>query len=375
MYYSYIYLEACSKSINLLIEIVAFLLLLSHLVTMEDKVDKLEGDLAALRDLLNKMRVRSDETEKELAATQLKLRAAEGSKTVYISKDRKLDKFSGRKTKDGSLSVDEWIDDASYHLRNLPGAEAQVEFLLDHLQGQARDEIRVLPQSERKSPDRIFGRLRVIFQDEDTVAQIQQAFYQRSQKKDESLQQYSLQLLKIMDRLCKKQKEVVGNRELMLKERFIDGVLDPQLKREMRRFAMDHPEISFQEFRTVVMKWCEDEKRVYTLPQEVEVNAVTKEPEIDVVSILKSQQDLLAKQQQQLDLLTSMMERSASGVQQQALPHRGRGGRRPYGRRFSGSGSSRACHKCGSLEHFIRNCPENKASVPSAEKEVGTLNK
>lgn len=63
----------------------------------------------------------------------------------------------------------------------------------------------------------------------------------------------------------------------MLRERFIDGVLDTQLKREMRRFTMDHPEIFFLEFRTVVMKWFEDEIKTSKLdvvanPLEVEVH-------------------------------------------------------------------------------------------------------
>ena len=48
----------------------------------------------------------------------------------------------------------------------------------------------------------------------------------------------------------------------MLCERFIDGVLGTHLKREMRRFAMDKPDIGFQEFRTIVLRWCEDERKV-----------------------------------------------------------------------------------------------------------------
>ena len=60
------------------------------------------------------------------------------------------------------------------------------------------------------------------------------------------MQEFSLALLKIMDMLCKKQRSASGNKDLMLREKFVDGVLDWQLKRKMRRFALERPEISFQ---------------------------------------------------------------------------------------------------------------------------------
>ena len=77
-----------------------------------------------------------------------------------------------------------------YHLKNISGLEAQIEFLYDHLQGQARDKIRTRAESERNTPATIIEILQQLFQDADTIAQIQQQFFQRDQKKGESLQQY-----------------------------------------------------------------------------------------------------------------------------------------------------------------------------------------
>ena len=73
--------------------------------------------------------------------------------------------------------------------------------------------------------------------------------FQRDQRSGESLQQYFLFLFKLVDRMMKKGKGVIGDKELMLKEHLIDGVLDKQLQREMGRFAVDHPNASFQAFR------------------------------------------------------------------------------------------------------------------------------
>ena len=339
----------------------------------DEKMKKLEEELATLADTLSKLQVKSDKTEKELAEAKAKLKdPVSESKTIFISKDRKLQKFSGKKNKDDDLSIEEWIDDATYHLKNISSAEAQIEFLFDHLHGQARDELRVLPESERLSPAKIFDRLRQLFQDEDTIAQIQQTFYQRGQRNCESLQQYSLALLKIIDRLCKKQKGIVGDRELMLRERFIDGVLDCQLKREMRRFAMDHRDIPFQEFRTIVMRWCEDDRKIGQTSVassvhdvQVEVSKVT-DAESDLTKLFKSQQDLLARQQEQIDKLTKMMEsrhleRPLSTDLQRG---QGRGLQIPYGLRGGAprQGTNKGCFKCGSTEHFIRACPESGRS-------------
>ena len=128
------------------------------------------------------------------------------SKTVYISKDRKLQKFSGRPVKETDPSVEEWAEDVSYHIKNISGNEAQIEFLYDHLQGQARDEVRTRAATERDTPTKILGILQELFQDADSIAQIQQQFFQRDQRPGESLQQYSLTLLKLVDRMLKKRK-------------------------------------------------------------------------------------------------------------------------------------------------------------------------
>lgn len=64
--------------------------------------------------------------------------------------------------------------------------------------------------------------------------------------------------MKLTDIILKKDKDILGDRDLMLKERFTDGVVDPQLRREMRRFMFEHKSISFSEFRQLVLRWSDD---------------------------------------------------------------------------------------------------------------------
>ena len=62
-----------------------------------------------------------------------------------------------------------------------------------------------------------------------------------------------------MDRITKKDKKVLGDPDLMLKERFVDGVSDPLLRREMKRFSFEHKGLNFIDFRQMILKWTENE--------------------------------------------------------------------------------------------------------------------
>ena len=138
--------------------------------------------------------------------------------------------------------MEEWIEDAQQHIKLLSSEEEKVQFLLDHLTGTAK--LRIRDPSSKKSANAIFEALKHLFQDTDSVAQLQQAFYQRDQKPGETLQDYSLQLMKLADRLCKRGVGVIGNRDLVFRERFIDGITDHHLRREMKRYALEHESAS-----------------------------------------------------------------------------------------------------------------------------------
>ena len=124
--------------------------------------------------------------------------------------------------------------------------------------GQAKDDIRIRPESDRNTASKILDIIKTVFEDAETVGQLHQQFYQRCQKSNESLQTYSLVLMKLMDRIAKKDKKVLGDKDLMLKERFIDCVSDSLLRREMKRFSFEHKDLNFIDFRQMILKWIED---------------------------------------------------------------------------------------------------------------------
>ena len=144
-------------------------------------------------------------------------------------------------------------------MKNINGEIAQVEFIYDHLVGQAKDELRIRPEADRNTASKILDIMETAFEDAEIVGQLQQRFYQHCQKSNESLQTSSLVLMKLMDRITKKDKKVLGDKGLMLKEGCIDGVTDSLLRREMKRFSFEHKELNYIDFRQMILKWTEDE--------------------------------------------------------------------------------------------------------------------
>ena len=180
--------------------------------------------------------------------------------------------------------------------------------------GQAKDDIRIRPESDRNTASKILDIIKTVFEDAETVDQLHQRFYQRCQKSNESLQTYSLVLMKLMDRIAKKDKKVLGDKDLMLKERFIDCVSDSLLRREMKRFSFEHKDLNFIDFRQMILKWIEDESEATlksisaedeeaVINQKVSAKHVSSKSKVGEVSIggQKELYDLLQKQQEMLN--------------------------------------------------------------------------
>ena len=78
--------------------------------------------------------------------------------------------------------MEEWIEDAQQHIKLLSSEEEKVQFLLDHLTGTAKDELRIRDPSSKKSANANFEALKHLFQDTDSVAQFTAGFLSTKSK-------------------------------------------------------------------------------------------------------------------------------------------------------------------------------------------------
>lgn len=235
----------------------------------------------------------------ELAQSQLKQKQP----TVYIKSEQKLSisKFAGRPENDSDLDVDEWLMDMREHVLSIPSTEGKIEFINDHLIGSAKTEVRLRPAELKKTPEDILKIIEDTYKVQDTVTQLRHKFYERKQNDGETLETYSLALMKLASLIAKKEGCDMKTMDKVVTDKFIDGIMDSQIKREVRRFAFENPKLPFIEFRQRMLQWVDD-------TPSVKVNKVSTETPLseDLLELVKCQQNMLEHQQKQIDMLMSM---------------------------------------------------------------------
>lgn len=315
-----------------------------------------------LKEEIEQLRIKLLHVEARQAATSKSI------PPVYIKSERKLPKLAGRPVKDSDPDVEDWVTDMRDHIVNIPTNDERIEFVLDHLTGNAKSEIRMRPSDMKKSADDILKIVEETFKIQDNLAQLRHKFYEREQTENESLESYSLSLMKLMHIISKKEGGDNSNNEKILTEKFIDGVRDYQLKRELRKFSMENPSMPFIEFRGRVLLWVDDRqpnssKNAASI-NKVSIEETTAETQSkDILEMIKKQQELLEKQQKQIDFLTQNVPRQQFHYRGRGIhPFRGRSRGRGYGRGL-GRSNTITCYHCHEEGHKKPECPKLSATA------------
>ena len=277
-----------------------------------------------------------DDTKGQLGEAQKSApKKATPPEPVYIA-NRRLDRFKGNSDE----RVSEWIEDVRMQLatRSLsPSAEAA--FILDHLSGNARQEI--LGRG-CKDPSEIYEVLRKVFGTGDTLPVLQQKFFSYSQGDKEDLVTCSLRLVELCDRICTLDPAYKSCREATLKGRLAESVRDENLRRELRRLNMEKPDLTFFELRDRGTHWIGNEEK----PKR---SSVVNNEVPAIIDTFK------AAMLEQAELLKTLM----TEVQDlKSKPN----SNRPYRPRRG----PRLCYICQSPDHMQRECP-NRLQGPAAQ--------
>lgn len=93
----------------------------------EQRVLELESELQKMQDEVKTLVLEKGKLDSDLGKTKEMLDMSKHSqKTVYISRDRKLQKFSSRPVNENDPTVEEWIDDATQHLKCITSNEEKI---------------------------------------------------------------------------------------------------------------------------------------------------------------------------------------------------------------------------------------------------------
>ena len=280
---------------------------------------------------------------------------------VHVPTQRKCPKFTGKLSVD-LMTVEKWIEEARrcLEVRHLPLAE-QVLFAMDHVEGGARSELEFHPLDTRNTPEKIFKLLLDNFSCSQSYVTAQLQLYQRSQKEGESIREYSYALKSLMDIVTRKTPGGVPNSDRLLRDQFLENVLDETLRRELKKQVATTPEISFVSLRSVAIKWGEEERtagktrpRAYSC--DTYMHAVRSEGEVNAVGVktkddMSELRDCFRKQQAQLD---AIMKHLGMSSQTGSQPREQPSSSRPYPYTSDGKPVCLRCNRDGHIARFCR---------------------
>ena len=171
---------------------------------------------------------------------------------VHVPRDRKCPMFRGRT----GLSIAEWVEEVQMCMRarHLSRGD-QALFIFDHLEGEAREEIKYRPREERENPDKILDILKELYGCFKSYISLQEDFFSRKQQDSETLQEFSHALMCLMDRIVTRAPNNLPNSNVLLRDQFVEHVSDCALRRELKQFVRGHPTASLLDVRSEAIRW------------------------------------------------------------------------------------------------------------------------
>ncbi|KAL2102172.1 hypothetical protein ACEWY4_001340 [Coilia grayii] len=237
---------------------------------------------------------------------------------LYVPREWKCPMFRGL----GGMGVAEWIEEvrASVRARHLKSID-QAYFIYDHFEGEAKNEIKFRPASDREDPEKILSILNDLYGCSQSYVSLQEAFFSRRQLEGESLQEYSHALFRLMDQVVASAPNGVPNSDILLRDQFIENVLDPSLRRVLKQSVRSNSVATLLDVRSEALR-CEREGRVgegrqrsYSVPSLCAVVTSRAHPapptSIEVQKGSSSEmaeiKEMLKRQQEQLNQLSQQV--------------------------------------------------------------------
>lgn len=266
---------------------------------------------------------------------------------IYVPRERKCPVFRGHT----GISLTDWLEEVktSMRVRHLSIID-KAHFLYDHLEGEAREEIKFRPREDREDPERVIQILTELYGCPDSYIVLQENFFSRRQLEGETLQEFSHALLGLMSKVIKNAPNGMPNSEVLLRDQFVEYVLDSALRRELKQLVRRNPRATLLDVRGEAIRWeregmmrgSRDRSFSTSSTHGLQYGVYGSAP-MATGSELAELKEMLKKQQEQLDQLT----RNVSSLQN--VP-------RSFHPTSTVNRGSVICRKCQQPGHFACEC-------------------
>ncbi len=323
----------------------------------------METELQELRDLLQQLRTDNQRlsetqtapirTESSNAVPEIPRSSSQSNgshdRFVYVPRERKCPVFRGTV----GIGIAEWVDEvrASMRARGLTLVD-QAYFIYDHLEGEAKNEIKYRPRTEREDPDKILSILLEMYGCPQSYVALQEKFFSRKQLEGESLQEYSHALFRLMNEVLESAPDAMANSATLLRDQFVEHVIDPALRRALKQSVRAHPHFTLLEIRKEAIRWeregmsVEGRARSYSVPLlcATHVSTTSNPSSIGNHSVeIAEIKELLKRQQEQLSQLGEQLSRLQNPPRQPSVQH-----------------NQVVCRRCQQPGHFASHCDNER---------------
>lgn len=267
---------------------------------------------------------------------------------LYIPREKKCPVFRGT----SGIPVEDWIEEvrAVLRARYLKPVD-QAYFIYDHLEGEAKDEVKYRPKAEREDPEKILTILQDMYGCSKSYVSLQQSFFSRKQQEGETLQEFSHALCCYMDKIKRSAPQGMRHADTLLRDQFVEHVLDFNLRRELKRLVRQHPDYTLLEVRAEAMRWeregrpDEHRGRSYSVPSVRATQCSGAAAPSSGNTEIKELKYMLQKQQEQLNQLTQSLLALQSAPRPPPRP------KRPL---------TVICRRCQKPGHYARECDNTR---------------
>nr|KAG5700856.1 hypothetical protein BaRGS_024242 [Batillaria attramentaria] len=194
---------------------------------------------------------------------------------VFVNPDP-LPRFDGE---GGSCAAEAFVEEALRRLKHYKLADgAGAEYVLSALTGCARAEILSRPADDRTTGAAILDLIQGEFGDKRDLATLLSTFHGRRQGMAEGVYQYAHALSAAATRANKKQAGSINDG--LLRDRFIDGLHPPELRRDLKRFIRGNSTATFLDAKAEALRWMRDDADAEVTVQRI-LTTTTESAEVE----------------------------------------------------------------------------------------------